>query len=149
MLLKQHSLSLHKKKPRYSHRLCRKACCPSPCPSSVFHPSPVPVSVALRYNESRTNNTPSESPTKSPAYTPFISLPPPSPPSNFSALTILALSSPDLLTLPSAIHKLAPTNFAYASVEKDLGRSIGIPTARSIINCGRTPIARETPNNTV
>lgn len=46
-------------------------------------------------------------------------------------------------------YNVAPTSFAQASVLKDLGRSIGAPTARSMINWGRTPMALETPKSTV
>ena len=60
------------------------------------------VPVALRYKEA-TNNTSYEN-----AHC-FISLPPPSPPSNLKALAIRASSS---WSFVSAIHKVAPTNFA-------------------------------------
>ena len=46
-------------------------------------------------------------------------------------------------------YKEAPTNLAYASVLKDFGLSIGAPRALSIINCGSTPNALETPKRTV
>jgi len=46
-------------------------------------------------------------------------------------------------------YRVAPTNFAYASVLKDLGRSIGAPSARSMMSCGNTPSALDTPNSTV
>lgn len=51
--------------------------------------------------------------------------------------------------LENPIYSVAPTSFAQASVLKDLGRSIGAPTARSMINWGRTPMALETPKSTV
>lgn len=37
----------------------------------------------------------------------------------------------------------------YSSVRCDVGCSIRMPNARSMINCGNTPNARATPNNTV
>lgn len=52
-------------------------------------------------------------------------------------------------TWSSYFYKVAPTSLAHASVLKDFGRSIGAPTARSMINWGRTPMARETPKRTV
>ena len=67
----------------------------------------------------------------------------------FSDILLLVFTTPPCLTKPAIVYKVAPTSFAQASVLKDLGRSIGAPTARSIINCGRTPMARETPKRTV
>lgn len=46
-------------------------------------------------------------------------------------------------------YNVAPTSLAYASVLKDFGRSIGAPRARSMMSCGSTPRALETPNSTV
>ena len=47
------------------------------------------------------------------------------------------------------LYNVTPTSFAHASVLKDLGRSIGAPTALSMIICGKTPMALDTPNMTV
>lgn len=79
-------------------------------------------------------------------------VPPPSPPRSFSAratesfFTLGAGLGPPSLC---GIQSLAPTSLAQASVEKDLGRSMGAPTARSMMSWGSTPRARETPKRTV
>lgn len=56
------------------------------------------------------------------------------------------LRCPMFVQLP---YSLAPTNLAQASVLNDFGRSMGAPTARSMMSWGSTPIARDTPNRTV
>ena len=69
---------------------------------------------------------------------------------SFSYTSNQSLSFIRLLHNPIGLgYKVAPTSFAYASVLNDLGRSIGAPTARSMISWGRTPMARETPKRTV
>ena len=137
-----------------SHRESRNPC--KSTPDTTSSPAFSPESRSVLYcissptlQGSRTNDTCFEEFRSLHSHSYFVSRPPPSPPSSWRAVAILARSLSSLGTLESAIHKLAPTNFAYASVEKDLGRSIGMPTARSIINCGSTPIARLTPNSTV
>jgi hypothetical protein len=49
----------------------------------------------------------------------------------------------------AVLYNVAPTSLAYASVLKDLGRSIGAPRARSMMSWGKTPNALETPKRTV
>jgi hypothetical protein len=85
------------------------------------------------------------------------SLPPPSPPSRSnarcinltSAVRFSLLSFGGIVVSSERTQSLAPTNLAHASVLKDLGLSIGAPTARSMMSCGSTPSARLTPKSTV